>query len=174
VLRIKKKIDYSAIPHATFTDPEVAAVGITEDQARAEQRACRIFRVAFSEIDRARLGGRTEGFAKVVATPAGKILGATVVGEDASMIVQSFVLTMTKNLGLGDIAGAVPIYPTYAAVAQQLAAQHRASRLESGYIQTALKLFYGFIPRIAAGNGTTETHAEPPRDEHPPVASHGH
>jgi pyruvate/2-oxoglutarate dehydrogenase complex dihydrolipoamide dehydrogenase (E3) component len=176
VLRIKKKIDYSAIPRATFTDPEVAAVGTSEAQARAEQRPCLVYRVAFSEIDRARIDGRTEGFAKVVATPSGKILGATVVGEDASMIVHPFVLAMAKNLGLRDVAEAVPVYPTYAEVVHHLAAQHRARRLENSYVQTALKLFYGFIPRVAAGNGAPApaTDPEPPGAENAPVPSHGH
>jgi pyruvate/2-oxoglutarate dehydrogenase complex dihydrolipoamide dehydrogenase (E3) component len=63
-------------------------VGITQARAEEERRPVRVYRVAFAEIDRARIDGRTEGFAKVVATPTGKILGATVVGEDASMILQ--------------------------------------------------------------------------------------
>ena len=117
VLRIKKKIDYSGSPGRTFVDPEVAAVGITE--AQAERRAAALSASTgsrFAEIDRARIDGRTDGFAKVVATPSGKILGATVVGEDASMIIQEFVLAMERNLSLHDLAAAVPIYPTYAGV----------------------------------------------------------
>ncbi|MFI5456184.1 MAG: dihydrolipoyl dehydrogenase family protein [Isosphaerales bacterium] len=161
VLRIKKKIDYTRLPRGTFVDPEVAAVGITEEQARAEQRPARVYRVTFAEIDRARIDGLTDGFAKVVTTPSGKILGATVVGEDAGMILQELVLAMERNLSLGDLAAAVPIYPTYAGVVRQLADQHRATRLESSYVQTALKLFYGFLPRVAAGNGAAEPQTEP-------------
>jgi len=174
VLRIKKKIDYTRLPRATFVDPEVAAVGITEGQARALERPARIYRVAFAEIDRARIDGLTDGFAKVVANPAGKILGATVVGEDAGMILQELVLAMERNLSLGDLAAAVPIYPTYAGVVRHLADQQRATRLQSSYIQTALKLFYGFIPRVAAGNGAAEPQPAPPAEETHPVASHEH
>jgi len=174
VLRIKKKIDYAGLPRGAFVDPEVAALGITEGQARAERRPCRIYRLDFAEIDRARIDGLTDGFAKVVATPAGKIMGATVVGEQAGMIIQELVLAMERNLSLGDLAAAVPIYPTYAGAVRQLAIQHRATKLENSYVQTALKLFYGFIPRVAAGNGATEPHAEPPAEEHLPVASPGH
>jgi len=96
------------------------------------------------------------------------------VGEDAGMILQELVLAMERNLSLGDLAAAVPIYPTYAGVVRQLADQQRATRLESGYVQTALKLFYGFIPRIAAGNGAAAREPEPPAEETHPVASHGH
>jgi pyruvate/2-oxoglutarate dehydrogenase complex dihydrolipoamide dehydrogenase (E3) component len=167
VLRIKKKIDYSRLPRATFIDPELAAVGLNQDQAIAMERSARVYRVTFAEIDRARIDGLTEGFAKVVATPSGKILGATVVGANASMIVQQLVVAMRGNLNLGDLATMVPIYPTYAEVVHNLANQHRATRLERGYIQTALKLFYGFIPRIAARNGAADREAAAAAAEHP-------
>src|SRR5262249_493576 len=144
VLKIKKKIDYSRIPRSTFVDPEFAAVGITEGQASAEQRAVRVYRVGFDEIDRARIDGMTSGFAKVVATPSGKVLGGAIVGENAGELLQQFVIAMNANLSLRDLAAAVPIYPSYTAAVHHLANQHRASRLESGYVQTALKLFYGF------------------------------
>jgi pyruvate/2-oxoglutarate dehydrogenase complex dihydrolipoamide dehydrogenase (E3) component len=175
VLRLRKRMDYETLPWATFSDPEVAGVGISEPQARAEQREIRVYRVPFAEIDRARIDGRTDGFAKVVATPGGKILGATVVGEDASLILQEFVLAIEKGLGLGDIAAAVHIYPTYAGVARRLANQFLATRLEKGFIQTALRLFYGFHPRVAATNGTAEreTQEESPQEEHA-AAAHGH
>jgi pyruvate/2-oxoglutarate dehydrogenase complex dihydrolipoamide dehydrogenase (E3) component len=168
VLRVRKKMDYDTIPWATFSDPEVAAVGISEAQARAEQREFRVFRVPFAEVDRARIDGRTDGFAKVVATPGGKILGATIVGEDASLVLQEFTLALQKGLGLGDIAAAVHIYPTYAGVARRLANLFLATRLERGLIQTALRLFYGFNPRVAATNGAAEaeTGAEPAHEEH--------
>jgi pyruvate/2-oxoglutarate dehydrogenase complex dihydrolipoamide dehydrogenase (E3) component len=175
VLRIRKKMDYSGIPWATFLDPEVASVGITHARAEEERRPVRVYRVAFAEIDRARIDGRTEGFAKVVATPTGKVLGATVVGEDASMILQEFVLAMKKGLGLKDISAAVPIYPTYAAVAHHLASQFRESRLGNSYVKSALRLFYGFIPRMVAGNGTAESTPETTSEPEPhALASHEH
>jgi pyruvate/2-oxoglutarate dehydrogenase complex dihydrolipoamide dehydrogenase (E3) component len=175
VLRIRKRMDYSGIPWATFLDPEVASVGVTQAKADEERRPVRAYRVSFGAIDRARIDGRVEGFAKVVATPAGRILGATVVGQDASMIVQEFVLAMKKGLGLNDIAAAVPIYPTYAGVAHQLASQFREGRLVNSYVKSALRLFYGFIPRGVAGNGTAESKPETPSEPEPhAVAAHGH
>jgi pyruvate/2-oxoglutarate dehydrogenase complex dihydrolipoamide dehydrogenase (E3) component len=172
VLRIRKRVDYASMPRATFTDPEVASVGIGEQQARAEQRPHRVYTVSYSDIARARIDGRTDGFAKVVATPAGKVLGATVVGEDASMIIHELSLAIAKNLSLGDLAAAVPIYPTYAEVIDRLAKQQRATKLETGYVQAALKLFYGFVPRIAAANGSAppESAAEEPHA----AQAHGH
>ena len=164
-------MDYSTVPRATFVHPEIAGVGITEDQARAEQREFRTYRAPFAEVDRARIDGRTEGFAKVVATPTGKILGATIVGPDASLVIQEFTLAIEKGLGLGAIAAATPIYPTYAGIARLLSNQYAATRLERGFIQTALKVFYGFMPRSAPGNGSA---AEAPEETggHAPDAQH--
>jgi pyruvate/2-oxoglutarate dehydrogenase complex dihydrolipoamide dehydrogenase (E3) component len=177
VLKLKKKIDYSRLPMAVFIDPEVASVGVTEERARAEQIPSKIHRVDFSEVDRARIDGRTDGFAKVVVTPAGKILGATVVGEDACMILQEFVLAIEKGLGLRDLAAAIPIYPTYAAVARQLAEQHLATRFETSFLGKALRLFYGFAPRVATDNGAAGHPAPPesavhPADSHAPAHEH--
>ena len=173
VLRMHKKVDYDSIPWATFTDPEVAGIGLTEAQAGALSLPCRVFRLGFDKVDRALIEGRSEGFAKVVtAAPSGKILGATVVGEDAGMIINEIALAMTRNLPLRDLAAAVPIYPTYGSVLRDLAVQARAVKLERGYIQTALKLFYGFMPRATADNGTSGNEATPA--EPGPSAPHGH
>jgi pyruvate/2-oxoglutarate dehydrogenase complex dihydrolipoamide dehydrogenase (E3) component len=167
VLKRRKKIDYANLPSATFVDPEIAAVGLSEAQVREQQLPHYVYRVDFSQIGRARIDDRTDGFAKVIATPSGKILGATVVGEEASLIIQEFVLARERGLSLGDIAAATPVYPTYAEVAQHLANQHRSNRLGSGYIQTALKFFYGFSPRVATGNGDAKA-------ERPSPAEHDH
>ncbi|MGO9467541.1 MAG: FAD-dependent oxidoreductase [Isosphaeraceae bacterium] len=180
VLRLRKKIDYGALPWATFVDPEVASVGISERQALSEGRSIRVFRVDFGQIDRAIIDGRTDGFAKVVATPSGKILGATIVGAEAAMIVQEFVLALESGIGLSDIAAAMPVYPSYAAVARHLANQFQESRLLGrGYIQTALRLFYGFIPRVSASNGSPAARTEAPEEAEAHAAAtssheHGH
>jgi pyruvate/2-oxoglutarate dehydrogenase complex dihydrolipoamide dehydrogenase (E3) component len=172
LLRMKKKVDYSIMPRGTFTDPEVASAGISELEARTQELPHRVHVVFYSEITRARIDGRTEGFAKVVTTPAGKILGATVVGKDASLIIHELSLALARNLNLGDLAAPVAIYPTYAEILSLLGHQQRVTRLEAGYIQAALRLFYGFVPRTAAGNGT----APPDRlaKEADPAEHHGH
>jgi pyruvate/2-oxoglutarate dehydrogenase complex dihydrolipoamide dehydrogenase (E3) component len=180
VLRRRKKMDYSGLPWATFVDPEVASVGISEQEAVAEGRAIRMFRVDFRDIDRARIDGRTEGFAKVVTTPAGKVLGATVVGAEAAMIVQEFVVALENGLTLADLSSAVPVYPSYAAVVQNLANQFLQTRLlGKSYVQTALKLFYGFVPRVPAHNGspgdeTASEHEAKPHTPSAPAETHGH
>lgn len=161
VLRLSKKIDYSALPWATFVDPEVATVGLTEAAALEQHPDVRVFRANYDELDRARIDGRTEGFAKVMATPAGKILGATVVGEQASLILQEFVVAMENGLTLGDLAATIHTYPTYSGMAQKLANQFAATRNEGSLVQTALKWFLGFNkPRSESENGTEHVGSE--------------
>ncbi len=168
VLRVPRRVDYASLPSATFTDPEVATVGLTEEAARARHPEVRIVRARFSDLDRARIDGRTDGFAKVVATPAGKILGASVAGEDASMIVQEFVLAIEHGLTLIDIAQTVHAYPTYAGMAGVLANQFTVNRPEGGLVQTALRWFRGFKPRTDAEAGA----AEASRREHEAPVGH--
>lgn len=175
VLRRRKKFDDKTLPRATFLDPEVASVGLSEEQARAEQRDCRVFRVSYAEIERACIDGRPQGFAKVVATPAGKILGAAIVGEGASLILQELVLAMDAGLGLSDIAASTHIYPTYSDVVLRLARQYQSTRLETGFMQTVLKLYYGFRPRggaLPATNGGAESESHSVAE--PAATSHGH
>lgn len=171
VLRIRKKIDYATIPWATFTDPEVAGIGITEARAKAAELPCRVYRLGYGQVDRAVIDGCTDGFAKVVTSPGGKILGATVVGQDSSMLIHELALAMARGLPLHDLAAAVPIDPSYGSVVHQLALQARAVKLEKGYVQSALKIFYGFVPRAAAGNGSSAS--EPAPAPPAPEAHHG-
>jgi len=173
VLRRRRKIDYETLPRAAFIDPEFAAVGLTAAQAEAAGRAHREIRVEYADDDRAWIDGRTEGFAKVVVTPSGKVLGVTVVGEEASLVIQELSVAIGSGLSLARIAEAVPIYPTYAGIVKQAADQFRASRFERGFLKSAIRLFYGFEPRGAA----TDDNAPPTPTVEPAdaaVAGHGH
>jgi pyruvate/2-oxoglutarate dehydrogenase complex dihydrolipoamide dehydrogenase (E3) component len=175
VLRLPKRIDYAAVPWATFTDPEVATVGrLTGFDASEEVR---VFRAEYDELDRARIDGRTHGFAKLVASPSGKIRGVTIVGDEAATVLQEFVLAIEHGLTLNDLASTVHTYPTYSGLVRKLANQFTATRLEGGLVQTALRLFYGFRPR-AGTDGPSASPSESPGEAEPVGHSssegHGH
>ena len=88
------------------------------------------------------------------------------------MIVQEFVLALEGGFGLSDMASAMPVYPSYAAVAWQLARQFQESRLlGKGYIQTALRLFYGFVPRLSSSNGSPGAQSEASSEAEPAAPS---
>ena len=116
------KSDLSVIPWTTFTDPEVARVGLSEEEARARGIAFEITRYELAELDRAITEGATGGFVKVL-TPPGKdrILGVVIVGVHAGELLAEFVLAMRKGLGLSAILGTVHAYPTWSEAARATA-----------------------------------------------------
>ncbi|MCH9714838.1 MAG: FAD-dependent oxidoreductase [Cyanobacteria bacterium] len=111
------KTDYRVIPRTTFTDPEVATVGLTETEASALQIPVEVTRVPLHELDRAIVESAERGFVKVLTAP-GKdtILGATIVAEHAGELLAEFVLAMRWGLGLSRIFGTIHAYPTFAEV----------------------------------------------------------
>ncbi len=111
----KFKVDYRVIPWVTFIDPEVARVGINEQEAIDKGIDYEITRFEFEELDRAITDGAAKGFIKVI-TPKGKdkILGVTVVSEHAGDLIAEFVLAMKHGLGLNKILGTIHSYPTWA------------------------------------------------------------
>lgn len=109
----KFKADYSVIPWATFTDPEVARVGLNEADAVALGIEFEVTRYDLEDLDRAIADGEARGFVKVI-TPKGKdkILGATIVGYHASELINEFIATMKRGGRLKDIMSTIHIYPT--------------------------------------------------------------
>jgi len=108
------KVDYSVIPWATFTDPELARVGLNETEARERGIAYELTTYGIDDLDRAIADGSAEGLVKVLTEPGkDRILGATVVGEHAGDLIIEFILAMRHGLGLNKILGTIHIYPTW-------------------------------------------------------------
>ena len=109
------KADYSVIPWATFTDPEVARVGLSEAEAKEKGIEVEVTRYGIDDLDRAIADGSAHGFVKVLTVPGkDRILGATIVGAHAGDLLAEFVLAMKHGLGLNKILGTIHIYPTLA------------------------------------------------------------
>ena len=107
------KADYRVLPHCTFTDPEVARVGLSETEAQAQGIAFEVTRYGIDDLDRAIADEAAEGFVKVLTVPGrDRILGVTIVGAHAGELVAEYVLAMKYNLGLNKILGTVHSYPT--------------------------------------------------------------
>ena len=111
----KFKTDYSVIPWATFTSPEVARVGLNEQEAKEQKIAYDVSTYWLDDLDRAIADGETKGFVKVLTVPnKDKILGVTIVGDHAGNLIAEFILAMKHGLGLNKILGTIHIYPTHA------------------------------------------------------------
>lgn len=108
------KVDYSVIPWTTFTDPEVARVGLSESEAVARGIAFEMTRYGLNDLDRAIADEAAHGFVKVLTVPGkDRILGVTIVGVHASDLLAEFVLAMKHGLGLNKILGTIHTYPTW-------------------------------------------------------------
>ncbi len=109
----KFKSDYRVIPWVTFTDPEIARVGLNETEAKEKGIACEVTLFPMDELDRAITDSETRGFVKVL-TPPGKdrILGVTIVGNNAGELLAEYVLAMKHGLGLNKILATIHSYPT--------------------------------------------------------------
>jgi pyruvate/2-oxoglutarate dehydrogenase complex dihydrolipoamide dehydrogenase (E3) component len=119
------KAKYEVIPWATFTDPELARVGMTEQQARDRYGKDNIFVLKhdFEEVDRALSEGQPQGFAKFITKRNGEILGAHIVGPSAGEIIHEVVLAMTQKLKVSALTGMIHIYPTLAEINSKTALQ---------------------------------------------------
>jgi pyruvate/2-oxoglutarate dehydrogenase complex dihydrolipoamide dehydrogenase (E3) component len=106
------KADYSAVPWVTYTDPEVARVGLTEEEARVRHGDVTTHRYDFADLDRAIVDGEATGFVKIVTRPSGKILGATVVASGAGNLIVPLVLAMRRGIRLPQLSQIVYPYPT--------------------------------------------------------------
>jgi len=123
------KVEYSIVPWATFTDPEVARVGLNEDEANARGVAHEVTRYDIGDLDRAIADGEAQGFVKVLtAAGSDRILGATIVGYHAAELLPEFVLAMKHGLGLGKILATIHVYPTLGESNRFLASEWRKAR----------------------------------------------
>ncbi|MAX89225.1 MAG: pyridine nucleotide-disulfide oxidoreductase [Pseudomonas sp.] len=122
------KVDYRVIPWATFTDPEVAHVGLNEREAKAQGVRYEVTRFSIDELDRAIADEAAHGYIKVLTVP-GKdhILGATIVGEHAADLITEYVSAMKHGLGLNKILGTIHIYPTLAEANKSVAGEWKRS-----------------------------------------------
>ncbi len=141
------KADYRVIPWATFTEPEVARVGLNEQEAQAQGIACEVTRFALAELDRAIADEAASGFVKVLTVPGrDRILGVTLVGEHAGDLLSEFVAAMRHGHGLKRVLGTLHIYPTLAE-----ANQYAAGAWQRAHVSPRLLRVLKFLQRWQRG-----------------------
>ncbi|MBO6580765.1 MAG: FAD-dependent oxidoreductase [Thalassospira sp.] len=122
LFRLPAKVDHSAVPWVTYTNPELAQVGLTEKAAREQHGDdIRVVTWDYAENDRARAEAETEGFIKVVTKPNGRILGAAIVGRQAGELIGVWSLAISKKMKIGAIAGMIAPYPTLGELSKRVA-----------------------------------------------------
>ncbi len=138
----RSRVNYSVVPWATFTDPEVARVGLSEDEAKQRGIAYELTRYEMNHHDRSLADGEAHGFVKILTVPGkDKILGVTIVGYHAGEQIAEFVFAMTHNMGLKSISAVTHIYPTLGEANKFAANAWRSARLPTQYFPWLKRFF---------------------------------
>jgi len=144
LFRLPARADHTIIPRVTYSDPELAAVGLDEAAARARHGRIRILRWPFAVNDRAVAEGRTEGLVKVIATPRGRILGAAIVGPGAGDLLQPWSLALGRRLGIGAMQAMIVPYPTRGEAGKRAAGDFFRPRLFNPFTRKLVRFLARF------------------------------
>jgi pyruvate/2-oxoglutarate dehydrogenase complex dihydrolipoamide dehydrogenase (E3) component len=135
LFRLPVRVNEDAVPRVTFTDPELAHVGLTEGQARGRGVDFRVLRWPYHENDRAQTERETLGHIKVITSRHGRILGASIVGAAAGELITTWTLAIARGLNVRALAGIIVPYPTLAEVGKRAAMTYFTPGLTSGFVQ---------------------------------------
>jgi pyruvate/2-oxoglutarate dehydrogenase complex dihydrolipoamide dehydrogenase (E3) component len=144
LFRLPAKANDEAVPWVTFTDPELAHVGLTESQARERHKVIRVLRWPYHENDRAQAERATHGHIKVVTAKNGKILGATIVGAHAGELITTWTLALSQGLNIRAMTGIVVPYPTLSEIGKRAAISYFSTSLTSPRVRRLI----GFLRRF--------------------------
>ena len=138
----KSRVNYRVVPWATFTDPEVARVGLSEQEAKEKKIDYEVTRYEMSGLDRALADQEAHGFVKLLTMPGkDKTLGVTIVGYHAGELISEYVFAMTHGMGLKKIAATTHIYPTLSEANKFAANAWRSARLPEKFFPIMERFF---------------------------------
>ena len=138
------RADTAAVPWVTFTDPELAHVGLSEMEAKKRHGEVRVLRWSFHENDRAQAERATEGFIKVIATRKGRILGADIVGKSAGELIHPWVLAVANRMKISQLASYIAPYPTLGEVGKRAAGSFYTPTLFSDRTRRVVRFLLRF------------------------------
>ena len=144
LFRLPAKVNLRAVPWVTYTEPELAHVGLQEEAARKQYRDVKVLCKTFADNDRAVAERETEGLVKVITSRKGRILGATVVGRHAGEIIQPWVLAITKKMSIKDMTSPIIPYPTLSELNKRTAISYYEKSLSNPWLRKAIRLLAKF------------------------------
>lgn len=144
LFRLPVRENRHIIPWATYTDPELAHVGLAEEQARKQHRGVKVLRWPYAENDRAQTEGRTSGLIKVVVSRKGRILGASIVGYQAGEMINMWSLAISQKMKIGAISGYIAPYPTVSEISKRAAVTHLARAARNKWVQRVIRFLRRF------------------------------
>jgi pyruvate/2-oxoglutarate dehydrogenase complex dihydrolipoamide dehydrogenase (E3) component len=144
LFRLPARENRLIVPRVTFTEPELAHVGLTEEEAREIHGSVRVLKWPYAGNDRALTERETEGFIKLLAGPRGRILGVSVVGASAGDLIGFWVLALSKKMGMRDIIGHVAPYPTIGEIGKRAALAYFAETAGSWPVRRLIRFLRMF------------------------------
>jgi pyruvate/2-oxoglutarate dehydrogenase complex dihydrolipoamide dehydrogenase (E3) component len=144
LFRLPAKVNDETVPWVTFTEPELAHVGLTERQARERHKTIRVLRWPYHENDRAQAERETHGHIKIITKKNGLILGATIVGAHAGELITTWTLALAQGLNIRAMTGIVMPYPTLSEIGKRAAITYFSSSLNSPRVRRLI----GFLRRF--------------------------
>lgn len=150
VLRLPRKADYSKIGWCTYTDPEVASIGLNEKRAKKEGVDYHLFEEKFEDNDRALAEGEPSGKIKILVGPKGKLLGCQILGAHAGELIHEWIIAMSGGVKLSTMAGAVHVYPTKSEISKRVAGDVFTERIFGERTKSVLRLFFNLKGRACS------------------------
>lgn len=144
LFRLPAKVNYRAVPWVTYTDPELAQVGLTETEAREQHDDVRVLDWPYAENDRAQAEHRTEGMIKVITDKRGRVLGASIVGLHAGELLLPWCLMVEQRMKIGAMASVIAPYPTLSEVSKRAAGSYYTPSLFSDRTRKIVKFLLKF------------------------------
>ena len=131
---IKKKVNHAHVPWSTFTDPELARSGVTEEEAREKYGdRIRVYRYPYEKVDRAKTDLAEKGMVKIIVSRKGKIMGIHVLGNHAADLMHEVLLAKTLGVNFDKIQKMIHAYPTYGDVIKRPSGQFYADKLRDNF-----------------------------------------
>ncbi|HLO09722.1 MAG TPA: FAD-dependent oxidoreductase, partial [Desulfobacteria bacterium] len=142
VLRLPRKADYAKVPWCTYTDPEVASIGLNEKRAKTAGVEYRTLEASFRNVDRALAEGEPGGKIKVLISPSGALLGCQIAGQHAGELIHEWVAAINGGVKLSTLAGAIHAYPTLAEISKKAAGSYYSEKLFGDRTKKILRFLF--------------------------------
>jgi len=153
ILHLPRKADYGKIGWCTYTDPEVASIGLNEKRVAKEGIAYSMFEAPFAENDRAIAEGETAGKIKLLVSKGGKLIGCQIIGPHAGELIHEWVIALNAGVRLSTMAGTVHIYPTLAEISKRAAQEPFTAKIFSETTRGVLRFLFDLKGRACTPPG---------------------
>ncbi|MHB1286115.1 MAG: dihydrolipoyl dehydrogenase family protein [Leptospirales bacterium] len=141
LFHLSSRTEEGIIPRCTFTEPELASTGLTEQEAVRQNIPHEVYRFSFEAVDRAVTDGESEGFAKAVTDRRGRLLGASIVGSHAGELIHEMQLALHQKMRLTDLAEVIHVYPTLSQIHKRLGQERLKTSLTPGRLRWIKRIF---------------------------------